>query len=267
MVGVRPSCMVHRKLIFEEDIMGLETGTYIDSLNSSNPTAGDAVSEGDDHLRLIKSTVKATFPNLTNAVTSTHTELNILDGATVNTAKINYNDITTLGTVEASKTVTADSNKDTTGQRNLTITGALTAASATIGGNAVVTLANIYPVGSVYINATVATNPATLLGFGTWVAFGAGRVMVGIDSTDTDFDAAEETGGAKTHTLTVNELPAHNHNNAAGISPAPNANDVDITGGNGRTIDDNVTTDNTGGGQAHNNLQPYIVVYMWKRTA
>ena len=54
MVGVRPSCMVHRKLIFEEDIMGLETGTYIDSLNSSNPTAGDAVSEGDDHLRLIK---------------------------------------------------------------------------------------------------------------------------------------------------------------------------------------------------------------------
>ena len=91
--------------------------------------------------------------------------------------------------------------------------------------------------------------------------------MVGIDSTQTEFDTAEEVGVAKTHTLTVSELPAHHHNHAAGISPAPNANDVDITGGNGRTIDDNVTTDNTGGGQAHNNLQPYIVVYMWKRTA
>ena len=240
--------------------MGLETGTYIDSLNSSNPTASDAVSQGDDHLRLIKSTVKATFPNISNAVTATHTELNLLDGVTANTTELNYVDIATLGTVEASKAVTADANKDITGVRNLTCTGTLTASG-------LITLADVYPVGSIYINATVATNPATLLGFGTWAAFGAGRVMVGIDSTDTDFDAAEETGGAKTHTLTVNELPAHNHNNAAGISPAPNANDVDITGGNGRTIDDNVTTDNTGGGQAHNNLQPYIVVYMWKRTA
>ena len=246
--------------------MGLETGTYIDSLNSSNPTAGDAVSEGDDHLRLIKSTVKATFPNLTNAVTSTHTELNILDGATVITAKINYNDITTLGTVEASKTVTTDSNKDTTGQRNLTITGALTAASATIGGNAVVTLANIYPVGSVYINATVATNPATLLGFGTWVAFGAGRVMVGIDSTDTDFDAAEETGGAKTHTLSVSEIPSHTHtsslrgNGEDELQSIPSASDNTDPS---RTM----TTDATGGGQAHTIVQPYITAYMWRRTA
>lgn len=56
----------------------------------------------------------------------------------------------------------------------------------------------IYPVGSVYINASDATNPGTLLGFGTWEAFGAGRVMVGLDSEDGDFDTAEETGGAKT---------------------------------------------------------------------
>ena len=240
--------------------MGLETGTYIDSLNSSNPTASDAVSQGDDHLRLIKSTVKATFPNLSNAVTATHTELNLLDGVTANTTELNYVDVATLGTVEASKAVTADANKDITGVRNLTCTGTLTASG-------LITLADVYPVGSIYINATVATNPATLLGFGTWAAFGAGRVMVGIDSTDTDFDAAEETGGAKTHTLTVNELPAHNHNQPSGILPAPNSNDVDVTGGNGRTLGNNVTTDNTGGGQAHNNLQPYIVVYMWKRTA
>ena len=240
--------------------MGLETGTYIDSLNSSNPGATDSVAQGDDHIRLIKSTVKATFPNLTGAVTSTHTELNLLDGITATTAELNYVDIETLGTVEASKAITVDSNKDVTGIRNLTITGTLS------GATGLVTMSDVYPVGSIYINATNSANPGTLLGFGTWVAFGAGRVPVGIDASQTEFDTAGEEGGAKTHTLTVSEMPSHNHNQPAGISPAPNANDVDITGGNGRTIDNNILTDNTGGGNAHNNLQPYIVVYMWKRT-
>ena len=69
-------------------------------------------------------------------------------------------------------------------------------------------MVDYYPVGSIYINASVATNPATLLGFGTWAAFGAGRVMVGLDAGQTEFDTAEETGGAKTHTLTTGELPA-----------------------------------------------------------
>ena len=91
--------------------------------------------------------------------------------------------------------------------------------------------------------------------------------MVGLDASQSEFDTAEEVGGSKTHTLSVSEIPSHTHNNPAGISPAPNANDVDITGGNGRTIADNVATASTGGGGAHNNLQPYITVYMWKRTA
>lgn len=241
--------------------MGLETGTYIDSLNSSNPGATDSVAQGDDHIRLIKSTVKATFPNLTGAVTSTHTEINLLDGVTATTAELNYIDVATLGTVEASKAITVDANKDVTGIRNLTITGTLS------GATGLVTMSDVYPVGSIYINATNANNPSSLLGFGTWVAFGAGRVPVGIDATQSEFDAAEETGGSKTHTLLISEIPSHTHNNPAGISPAPNANDVDITGGNGRTIADNVATASTGGGGAHNNLQPYIVVYMWKRTA
>ena len=72
-------------------------------------------------------------------------------------------------------------------------------------------LETIYPVGSIYINAGVATNPGTLLGFGTWTAFGTGRTIVGVDSSDTDFDAVRETGGSKTHTLTIAELPAHTH--------------------------------------------------------
>ena len=248
--------------------MGLETGTYIDSLNSSNPTASDAVSEGDDHLRLIKSTVKATFPNLSNAVTSTHTELNLLDGVTANTTELNYVDVATLGTVEASKAVTADANKDITGARNLTITGALSA------GSGLITLADVYPVGSIYINAAVATNPGTLLGFGTWVAFGAGRVMVGIDSSQTEFDTLGEEGGAKTHALSEAELPSHFHLSGYGADATPrhgttgSLSSVRIDNdGNAFFSTSAAHTSSVGSGTAHNNLQQYIVVYMLRRTA
>lgn len=125
-----------------------------------------------------------------------------------------------------------------------------------------VDLSTVYPVGSIYMNATNSTNPATLIGFGTWVAFGAGRVPVGIDSGDTAFDTAEETGGSKTHTLTVDELPAHTHS-------VPNSGSQNNSFDSGTTVGNDVTgtSGSTGGGQAHNNLQPYIVVYMWKRTA
>jgi hypothetical protein len=238
--------------------MGLETGTYIDSLNSSNPAAGDPVNEGDDHIRLVKSTVKATFPNISGAVTSTHTELNLLDGVTANTTELNYLDITTLGTAQASKAVTADANIDITGVRNLTMTGTLT-----VGGNTATTLQAVYPVGSIYINASVSTNPATLLGFGTWVAFGAGRTMVGLDASDTDFDNAEETGGSKTKTLSISEIPSHTHTIAA------SNNDSDAGGiSQGNVIGTtDVNTGATGGGSAFSLVQPYIVVYLWKRTA
>jgi hypothetical protein len=244
--------------------MGLETGTYIDSLNSSNPTAGDAVSEGDDHLRLIKSTVKATFPNLSGAVTSTQAELNLLDGVTANTTELNYVDITTLGTVEASKAVTADANKDITAIRNLTITGALSA------GSGLVTMAEIYPVGSIYINAAVTTNPATLLGFGTWVAFGTGKMMVGYDASDTDFDALQETGGAKTKTLSISEIPAHTHNQGSHDSTAGDGgayNTEFIRDHSDTANGPNVESSSTGGGSAFSIMNPYIVAYMWRRTA
>ncbi len=88
--------------------MGLESTTYIDGLVTTNPTGTDARSQGDDHIRLIKSTVKSTFPNLTGAVTSTQAELNLLDGVTATTTELNYLDVPTLGTAESSKAVTAD---------------------------------------------------------------------------------------------------------------------------------------------------------------
>lgn len=131
--------------------------------------------------------------------------------------------------------------------------------------NAVVEIAGAlqaYPVGAVYIS-TVFTPPALLFG-GTWAVFGAGRALVSLDASDTDFDTAEETIGAKTHTLTTAEIPSHTHGFTAfqTISGSNNR-----TGGGELSASASGTTGATGGGGAHNNIQPSIVVYMWKRTA
>jgi len=147
----------------------------------------------------------------------------------------------------------------------------------------------LYPVGSIYINATNNTNPGTLLGFGTWTAFGAGRVMVGFNSSDPLFDTAEETGGSKdaivvshTHTATSSVTdPGHTHtvNNTGGAhhSPLTNSPVAAGSGFNGVlnmltgsiTTGITVSTSNstTGSSGTNANLQPYITVYMWKRTA
>ena len=126
----------------------------------------------------------------------------------------------------------------------------------------------VYPVGSIY-TSIVSTNPGTVFGVGTWVEFGAGRVLVGVDSADTDFDTVEETGGSKTHTLTVDEIPAHvhdeytNQNTTGGLVGWGSARD---TSTNNATLTD-YDTGSTGGGQAHANMPPYLTVYFWKRTA
>lgn len=139
-------------------------------------------------------------------------------------------------------------------------------------------LAAIYPVGSIYTNATSSTNPGTLLGFGTWTAFGAGRVMVGFDSGNALFDAAEETGGAAnatlpshTHTATVTD-PGHTH-----TPGSVSDNNINAGTSNGGSVQSpaaipsaftGITVANsTEGASATNaNYQPYITVYMWKRT-
>ena len=124
----------------------------------------------------------------------------------------------------------------------------------------------VFPIGSTYITQTN-TNPSTILNFGTWERV-KGKVLVGLDEDDTDFNEIGKTGGEKAHTLTVDEMPAHNHSAkfCEGIGPYaifPKGNGSKPEwGGSTNTIA------NTGGGQAHNILQPYEVVgYMWRRTA
>lgn len=144
-----------------------------------------------------------------------------------------------------------------------------------------------YPVGSVYINAAVTTNPATLLGFGTWVEIGAGRVLVGQDTGDTSFNTLAKTGGSKnaiavshTHTAsaTVND-PGHVHQQrrddsygAQGTSfgnPDANWGTVEYgpTSPSTTGISVGVTVNSAGSSGVNANLQPYIVVKMWQRTA
>ena len=157
-------------------------------------------------------------------------------------------------------------------------------------------LETTHPIGSLEINTT-GINPSEYLG-GGWESFGSGRTLVGIDSNDSDFDTAEETGGEKTHTLTTNEIPAHTHGSKSLVGTWANwgegsgmvsssANGYKVTGIVSAVGDNNQygwgtstgrDQDNTslkidathehnsvGGSQAHNNLQPYITVYFWKR--
>jgi len=132
----------------------------------------------------------------------------------------------------------------------------------------------VYPVGAIYLSVN-STSPATLFG-GTWVAWGTGRVPVGINTSDTDFSTIEKTGGAKTHTLTAGQLPGHAHLLVGGWyqygGGVNGTSDPSWWATNGGSSGHNFSSQNkytasTGEGQAHNNLQPYITCYMWKRTA
>lgn len=123
----------------------------------------------------------------------------------------------------------------------------------------------IHPVGIILETTEQSTAAAfeSAIGFGTWEAYGSGRVTVGIDSGQTEFDTIQETGGAKTHTLDVTEIPAHTHNLLASDNPGGSGR-LEVAGG---APESTQTTESTGGGGAHNNLQPYIVVYRYRRTA
>ena len=158
----------------------------------------------------------------------------------------------------------------------------------------------VYPIGSIYMSVDP-RNPHEFIG-GTWVEWGKGKVPVGVDKDDNDFKTAEKTGGEKKHTLSVSEMPWHDHSgtnstvetvtihtrptggalNYLGISTYTVKYDVNeqtqeykMAPAGGQTLEvENGTVINSqygvcpnGLGVAHNNLQPYITCYMWKRTA
>lgn len=124
-----------------------------------------------------------------------------------------------------------------------------------------------HPVGSIEINIT-GTNPSEYLG-GEWESFGSGRTLVGVNTSDTSFNTVEKTGGEKNHTLTVDEMPEHKHGERGyystniGVTTGSHAHVRSRTPISSDPVDGSM--ENAGGGQPHNNLQPYITVYFWKR--
>ena len=181
------------------------------------------------------------------------------------------NNATVAGTLTVTGVPTIPTASAGTNTTQAASTAFVTTAVAALDKAAINNL--VYPVGSIYTtvgsSATTPTQVNTLLGVGTWVAFGAGKVPVGIDASQTEFDASEETGGAKTHTLTTAELPAHTHSyTIKDVDDAGSHQQIsDTVGTKGYNNPTVMTSSSTGSGSAHNNLQPYIVVYMWKRTA
>lgn len=120
-----------------------------------------------------------------------------------------------------------------------------------------------YPVGSIF-QSTNSKDPSTIMG-GTWERI-KGKVLVGVDESDTDFSTVKKTGGAKTHKLTVNELASHSHYGKPKFiqhtqTPGAGAAYGYISDGSYENVA------SSGGDQPHNNMQPYITVYMWVRTA
>lgn len=236
---------------------------------STNFAAKDALASGNA-AKIVKGTeIDTEFNNIATAVATKADAYNsTLSGTT-----------TILGTVVMPST-------------GFTIPDGSTTTTQTFGDNSTLlattefvqaALSAMYPVGSIYTNAAVSTNPATLLGFGTWVAFGTGRVLVGVDSGNAAFDTLGETGGSAdavavshTHTATSTVTdPGHYHmaNNGNGGSPStyggyytqgPNLQIRDGSAFTGISVATSVASAGSSGTNA--NLQPYITVYMWRRT-
>ena len=126
----------------------------------------------------------------------------------------------------------------------------------------------IYPVGCLFETTDSAFNPQTHFG-GTWEQYGAGRVTVGYSSGETEFNAGGKTGGAKTHALTGAENGSHDH----GVSSTGTGNGtLNHNGGyiaacESSSVGWSRRTGGSGSGSPHNNLQPYITVFRWRRTA
>lgn len=300
--------------------MPLETANYISQLDQSNPDGlTDYVNQGDDHLRLIKTTLVQSFPNIDGPVDFSTTELNDLrdnithsgtsfdlQGNTLsNVTSLNsdtaveprlYNDTRYVrqGNVVSDDILLGNNKQLNVSQADTTVRPAVNMSASDvleIGGTSNITnllgsaiqingmsLFNLfYPIGTIYENGSVSTNPGTLLGFGTWTAFGTGRVLVAIDAGNTvdasRFGSIGQTGGSTTHTLTESEIPAHKHiwdsthaQTHTWLYGTSGTNANVAVGGNVSNIAMPYTS-TVGGGTAHNNTQPYIVVYRWIRVA
>lgn len=277
--------------------MTVETAFFIKDLNESYPRARDLINEGDDHIRLIKSTIKNTLPGFDKAVTFSADDLNKIDSfTTVSDSGIVFDSNLTIG---SGKVVNLGGG---------TVKGVGTPVAPTDAVNlAYLQNTGSWPVNSIFM--TIDTrNPNSILGFGTWESFAQGRVIIGSGSgTDTTAETRVFTNGNKSgeysHKITTGELPVHSfslagvsvgssgdHNHrlpVGGGSDGPREvlsvdSEIDTafdwkgptSGGSPSTYNAGAHTHplvgslpSVGGDEKHNNMQPYIVCNIWVRTA
>ncbi|MDP6769503.1 MAG: tail fiber protein [Anaerolineales bacterium] len=273
--------------------MGLETVTHIDDLVIANPVATDDKSQGDDHLRNIKKAIKATFANVTGAISATHTELD-------------YTNVAAVGTSEASKALVTDANGSIDvaahdgSSQGLKLGGTLITSTAAELNHSDGVTSNIQtqidgvssPTASVIAYAGSSAPSGWLLCDGAsisrstystlYAAIGTtygsasestfnvpdieGRVIAGKESSDTRLTSGGSginggtlgsTGGTETHTLLTAEMPAHTHTQDDDAFTGTSASG---SGGGWHTSVGSQATGATGGDGAHQNTQPTIVL-------
>lgn len=223
----------------------------VSTANTANSTANTAKSTANT-AKSTADTAKATADSAASTAASAVSTANTAS-TNANAAKATANTASTNASAAVS---TANAAKSTADSAASKVNTAIQSAKDIM-----------YPVGSIYMSVK-STSPASLFG-GTWSAWGTGRVPVGINTDDSNFNTVEKTGGASTHTLTIDQIPYHSHGitNKTGTN-GYSANKISYNydmGTNGSTYI--MSTDGAGGSGAHNNLQPYIVCYMWKRIA
>ena len=282
-----------------------------DYVKSTNFASKDTLAIGNP-LKIVKGTeIDTEFNNIATAV-ATKADLNspALIGTPTAPTPASGNSTTLVATTAfVSTAVTSErtaavtlTNKTLTSPAisSPTMTGTPVAPTASLGTNTTqvattafvqAALQAVYPVGSIYINSGVTTNPSTLLGFGTWVAFGAGRVMVGFNGSDASFDTLEETGGSNTSgssspSMTASNtslsIPAEGWGTSGGVPGAITSGRLVVgsgaseineqlesirAAGGDRSLGEHTHTI-SGGSHTHSiPTPPYITVAMWKRTA
>ena len=287
--------------------MALETNAngFIDGLVATNPAATDALSQADDHIRLLKSSIKATFPSITGAVNATHTELNIVDGSTsatsttlVDADRLVVNDDGTMVQVSLSDlrtyltsnlAITSSMITDGTISTDDIAAGAITAAKLATGAAFVSGMIMPYagtsaPTGWLmcYGQAVASATYGDLYtAIGTTYGGDAtnfnvpdlrGRVIAGQDdmggssanrlTSPINGDTLGATGGSESHTLTTSEIPAHSHSLGTRARVQVGLDNGTQYGGGGSSTyaGTEIITQNTGGGNAHNNMQPTIIL-------
>lgn len=234
----------------------------IADLNTSWPLGEDERKTTDDHLRNIKTALKQTFPKVQGPVNLSDAEINALDGrlATLEQSSIfkstklaknldagNFK-VVNLGTPTAEQDAATKGYVDTVKQA---------------------VLQAVYPIGSLFLSTSPA-NPSSHLGFGTWVAYAQGRALVGVGTTTDErgetrsYDPGEEFGRYQ-HQLSIAEMPSHNHSYEKHTTIDPPQSGSGASGVMRHPA--SATTGPRGGDEPHENVQPSIAVYVWRRTA